>query len=237
MHCSTIKRKIIKRIDKLLLQPIEVFVFHAVSDQFDPSLNKQVDWSSTADFQNRIQTFKQQYKFISIDQAHHHLQHDMIRHKKLAVLTCDDGFSSILNILPFLEKEQVPITLFINPKYLDGTSCRANYATAPKYITHDQLFALTSPLVSIGMHGYEHIDALKQCTSDFSDSVEKCINELSSHPRYTPFFAYTWGNHNDSTDKILYDHGIVPVLCDGTANYRYKGGISRKPIDNNYLKD
>ena len=236
MHCSAIKRKITKRIDKLLLHPIEVFVFHAVSDHFDPALNKQVDWSSTTDFQNRIQAYKQQYTFISIDQAYHHLQHDKIRHKKLAVLTCDDGFSSILNILPFLEKEQVPVTLFINPKYLDGISCRANYALAPRYITHEQLFALNSPLVTVGMHGYEHLDALAQTPEEFTDSVDKCINELSAHPHYTPYFAYTWGNHNDTTDNILTEKGIIPVLCDGTANYRYRGGISRKPIDSHYLK-
>ena len=235
MHYSAIKRKITKRIDKLLLQPIEVFVFHAVSDHFDPALNKQVDWSSTIDFQKRIQAFKQQYTFISLDQACYHLQHDVIRRKKLAVLTCDDGFASILEIFPFLEKEQVPITLFINPKYLDGTSIRANYALAPRYITRDQLFALNSPLITIGMHGYEHLDALAQTPEEFTDSVDRCIGELSSHPNFTPYFAYTWGNHNATTDSILTKRSIVPVLCGGVGNYRYRGGISRKPIDSHYL--
>ena len=217
MHYSAIKRKIVKRIDKLCCQPIEVFVFHAVSDSFDPALNKQVDWSSTTEFKQRILSFKQQYTFISLDDAYHCLHRDLTRQKKLAALTCDDGFASILSILPFLEHEQVPITLFINPKYLDGTSIRTGYAPAPKYITQDQLFALKSNLISIGMHGYEHLDA-------------------SSHPRYIPFFAYTWGNHNDTTDRILAEKNIVPVLCDGGATRRYYNGISRKPIDTQYLQ-
>ena len=236
MHYSAIKRKIVKRIDKLCCQPIEIFVFHAVSDSFDPALNKQVDWSSTTEFKQRILSFKQQYTFISLDDAYHCLHRDFSRHKKLAVLTCDDGFASILSILPFLEHEQVPITLFINPKYLDGTSIRTGYATAPKYITQNQLFALKSNLTSIGMHGYEHLDATKQTPEEFAESVDKCINILSSHPRYIPFFAYTWGNHNDTTDRILAEKNIVPVLCDGGATRRYYNGISRKPIDTQYLQ-
>lgn len=236
MHCSAIKRKITKRIDKLRFSPIEVFVFHAVSDKFDPTLNKEVDWSSTEDFKKRILTYKQQYTFISLDRAYHRLLHDNLRHIKLAVLTCDDGFSSVLSILPFLEKEQIPVTLFINPKYLDGTSRRTNYAPAPQYITLNQLFNLTSPLVTIGMHGYEHIDAVAQTPSEFSESVDRCIDVLSSHPRYIPYFAYTWGNHNDITDSILIQKGIIPVLCDGTTNRLYRNGISRKPIDSHYLR-
>ena len=236
MHCSTIKRKITKRLDKLCCQPIEVFVFHAVSDHFDPNLNKEVDWSSTADFQKRIQSFKQQYTFIPLEQAYRHLRKDCIRGRKLAVLTCDDGFASILHILTFLEKEQVPVTLFINPKYLDGKSHRTGYAPAPQYITHEQLFALTSPMINIGMHGYEHLDATKQTPEEFTDSVDKCINLLSSHPRYIPFFAYTWGNCNGTTDQILTQRHIIPVLCDNAENYRYRHGISRKPIDSHYIK-
>lgn len=236
MHYSTIKRKITKRIDHLCFKPIEVFVFHAVSDRFDPSLNNEADWSSTADFKKRIQSYKQKYTFISLDQAYHHLRHDCLRTKKMAVLTCDDGFASILSILPFLEKEQVPVTLFVNPKYLDGTSIRHNYAPNPQYITHNQLFAINSPWVKIGMHGYEHVDATKQTPEEFTDSVDKCIEILSPHPCYTPYFAYTWGNHNRTTNRILTEKNIVPVLCDGTGNYRYRKGISRRPIDSHYIK-
>ena len=90
MHYSAIKRKIVKRIDKLCCQPIEVFVFHAVSDSFDPALNKQVDWSSTTEFKQRILSFKQQYTFISLDDAYRCLHRDLTRQKKLAVLTCDE---------------------------------------------------------------------------------------------------------------------------------------------------
>ena len=231
MHYSVLKRKIVKRLDKLRFLPLEVFVFHAVSDCFDPNCNIKDDWISTADFKQRIEALRQCYTFIPLDLAYRHLQKDLLRNKRLAVLTCDDGFASIIDILPYLEKEQIPISLFINPKYLDGNSVRHNYAPNPQYITHEQLFALTSPLLSIGMHGYEHLDATQQTPEAFADSVDKCIDILSTHPRFMPFFAYTWGNHNEHTDRILASKNVVPVLCDGAVNYRYHHGISRRPID------
>lgn len=236
MHCSVIRRKIVKRLDKLFYSPIEVFVFHAVSDCFDPNLNNESDWSSTTDFKERIRQLKRKYQFVSLEQAYNHLRKECFRNKKLAVLTCDDGFASVLSILPFLEQEEVPVTLFINPKYLDGVSKRSDYAVAPEYITQNQLFGIESSWVTIGMHGYEHLDAIKQTQAEFASSVDQCVDSLKRHPRYIPYFAYTWGNHNETTDHILVDRGIVPVLCDGGVNYRYRKGISRKPIDSFYLK-
>lgn len=235
MRYSVIKRKIRKRLDKIFYRPIEVFVFHAVSDCYDPNLNEKADWSSTADFKERIRTLKKSYQFVSLEEAYGHLKKDKMRSRRLAVLTCDDGFESVLSVLPFLEQEEVPVTLFVNPKYLDGESRRAGYAVAPKYMNREQLFGIQSRWVTIGMHGYEHLDATKQTQREFADSVDLSVEILKAHSGYVPYFAYTWGNHNEETDCILTERGIVPVLCDGGVNYKYRKGISRRPIDSYYL--
>ena len=237
MDYSVIVRKIIRRLDKFLFCPIEVFVFHAVSEEFDENTNKKVDWSSTNDFKNTITTLNSQYTFISLPDAYHRMKHNFFRRKKYAVLTCDDGYRSVLSILPFLEEKKIPITLFINPKYLDGISRREGYTNSPSYILYDQLWSLNSQLISIGMHGYEHIDATNQSIKEFYDSTARCIAVLSNHPRYIPYYAYTWGRYTDSTQKILKKLKIIPVLTDGESNYRYHLGIERRPIDSYYLKN
>ena len=236
MHYSVIVRKIVRRLDKLLYCPIEVFVFHAVSDEFDENANKKVDWSSTTDFKSTITMLNSQYTFISLTDAYRRIKHDFFRRKKYAVLTCDDGYYSVLAILPFLEEMKIPITLFINTKYLDGVSKREGYANSPRYILYDQLWSLDSPLISIGMHGYEHIDATKQSIEEFYDSTTKCTEILSGHPRYIPYFAYTWGRYTDSTQSMLKRMKVIPVLTDGESNYRYHLGIGRRPIDSYYLR-
>jgi len=226
--------KVRRRINNLCETPIEVFVFHAVSDSFDEHLNKRVDWSQTEEFKNHILLLKKKYTFISLEEAYHKLRRDWFRKKRYAVLTCDDGYASVLNILPFLEDEHIPVTLFINPKYLDGVSRREGYADTPQYITHHQLWSLGSPLMTIGLHGYEHLDATEQSALEFEQSVDKCIELLQSHTRYIPYFAYTWGRYTSATQHLLKKKRIIPVLTDGEPNYRYHRGISRKPIDSHY---
>lgn len=236
MRCSVIKRKISRRIEKMRLCPIEVFVFHAVTDEYDEALNMRVDWTATEEFKRNIVDYQSQYTFISLTEAYKKLKKDCIRRKKYAVLTCDDGFESVLGILPFLEERQIPVTLFVNPKYLDGESKREGYSQSPRYIADRDLTRLQSKDIEIGMHGYEHLDATKQSLEEFSESVDRCVSTLGNHPRYIPFFAYTWGNYSDLTQQILKEKNIIPVLTDGQGNCRYKGGIGRKPIDSYYLK-
>jgi len=236
MRCSVIVRKIRRKIDKLRYRPIEVYVFHAVSDSFDEALNMRVDWTSTEEFKRNIRVFKEKSQFISLQEAYGKMKKDCVRKKNYAVLTCDDGFKSVLSILPFLEEQQIPVTLFVNPKYLDGKSKREGYAENPQYITKEELWALNSPWITIGMHGYEHNDATRMAEEDFSASIDRCIDLLKGHPRFIPYYAYTWGNYSEMTQRVLKNKHLVPVLTDGESNYRYRKGIGRKPIDSYYLK-
>ena len=236
MRYSAIAKKLSRRLLRLRYRPIEVFVFHAVSDCFDERRNKRVDWSQREVFESHIRWLKERYEFISLEEAYSKLRRQWCRRRRYAVLTCDDGYASVLEVLPFLEREEVPVTLFVNPKYLDGVSRREGYAEAPQYITREQLWSLHRPWVTVGMHGYEHDDATTQSQQQFQESVDRCIELLTSHPSYIPYFAYTWGRYNDDTQRILEEKGIVPVLTDGEPNYRYRQGIGRKPIDSYYWK-
>ena len=227
----SLRAKIDKRIDKVRYAPIEVFVFHAVSETFDEMRNQREDWMSTDMFKRLVSTIGQRYEFISLAEAYWHLRKDVFRRRRYAVLTCDDGFASVLSVLPFVEEQNIPMTLFVNPKYLDGVSHREGYASAPEYITSEQLAAIKSSLVTIGMHGYEHVDATAQSPEEFDGSVRLCEEILKEHPNYIPYFAYTWGRCNASTQKVLSARQLIPVFCDGAVNYRYNGGISRRTLE------
>lgn len=233
---------------KLRLQPIRVFCFHHVSDTYDASYMWEEDWTQTEQFKRSIVELKRRgYEFISLADAHQKLKHDLVRCKKFAVLTADDGYKSILSILPWLEEQQIPITLFINTKYLDGKSWSAineEQARQAKpdvdmltevcpdlYMSKEELFELTSSLISIGMHGHEHLDATKQTREEFTANVIECQNVLNKHPRYIPYFAYPWGRHSKETDTILADMNIIPVLIEGKKNYNNSEYIDRIGID------
>lgn len=212
---------------KLRLQPIRVFCLHHVCRQFDADSMNQCDWMELSIFKTRIIEFQEQgYQFITLSKAYEYLKRDFIRSRKYAVLTFDDGYKSLLEVLPWLEEQQVPVTLFINGKYLDGHSYRKD----PKesYLTYDELFSLNSPLIEIGHHGWEHTSVQYMDENELKDSIVRNLEILSKHPRYIPFWAYTWGISSASAASCLKLNDLTPVTIKGRVNYRYAECIDRE---------
>lgn len=214
---------------KIRLQPIRVFCLHHVCEQFDADAMYACDWMAFSEFNKKIDTMRNQgYEFISLIEAYKHLQNDYIRRKKYAVLTFDDGYKSLLDVLPWLEGQKIPCALFINGKYLDGKSYRET--SKEQYLTYDELFALTSPLIEIGHHGWEHTAADTMKNNELLESLFKNEKLLSTHPRYIPFWAYTWGRHTIENDKVLLENLIIPVRIEGNKNYKWIGTIDREVL-------
>ena len=233
---NKILAKICRRWVKFRLQPIRVYCLHHVCQTFDAESMHSGDWMQMDDFKRKVLTMRQSgVEFISLTHAYTHICKDLFRLKKYAVLTFDDGYASLKEILPWLDEQHIPVTLFINGKYLDGKSYRKN----PKehYLTYDELFALASThthtsgarqMVEVGSHGWEHTDASKISTDEFKKNVQQNVDLLHSHPRYIPYHAYTWGKHNGMTDIILQSKNIIPVYMDGVKNYNDQHIIHRE---------
>jgi peptidoglycan/xylan/chitin deacetylase (PgdA/CDA1 family) len=209
-----IKRQLLK----LRLQPIRVFCLHHVCKTYDETTMYHGDWMQIDEFKQKVQKMRQNgVDFISLTDAYNKITNDKFRNHKYVVLTFDDGYASLKEILPWLEEQQIPVTLFINGKYLDGKSYRKN--PKEKYLTKEELFSLTSPLIEIGSHGWEHKRATKMKAEEFAESVKRNIGLLSGHPNYIPFWAYTYGSHSNNTDDYLHRQGLVPIYIDGMKNY------------------
>lgn len=213
----------------LRLRPIRVFLFHQVSDEYDSSLCNRCDWTQTEQFKKNVMEMKRHYCFISLTQAMSHMSHDIIRWKQYAVLTNDDGPDCLKTILPWLKEQGIPVTLFINGKYLDGKSYRNK--SSEKYLSEKELFSLSYVGIEIGHHGWEHNDLTQLDWPSFVESIERSLSVLKNHPRYVPFWAYTWGRHKPELDRFLLSKGISPVLIDGMKNYCDCKVIHRELMD------
>ncbi|MBR6550659.1 MAG: polysaccharide deacetylase family protein [Paludibacteraceae bacterium] len=212
---------------KLRLEPIRVFCLHHVCEHFDADTMYPCDWMALDAFKKKISELRNQgYQFISLTVAYEHLKKDWFRRKKYAVLTFDDGYKSLNEVLPWLEEQQIPATLFINGKYLDGKSYRET--SKEQYLTYDELFSLTNPLIEIGHHGWEHTVATEMTEEELLVSLQKNIEILSSHPRYIPFWAYTYGIHDKNSDVIIKHTNLIPILVAGSKNYQWKENIDRE---------
>lgn len=229
MEVKSLKH-ILSKWDRLCKKPIRVFCFHQVSDTFDESTMYREDWIPTVEFQKTIDSLRNGgYSFISLPEAYDKLKHDTFRFKKYAVLTADDGWASLRNILPWLNEQQIPVTLFLNPAYLDGKHFRER--ETEQYLTETEVKQLYElyPLLTIGSHGWEHKDATRQTENEFEESLIKSTSLLSSMPNYIPFYAYTWGRHTVATDSLLKQMQLTLVLMDGMKN-REKANIVHREL-------
>ena len=220
--------RIHRKLRHLCLRPIRVFCFHQVSGEFEPETMKEGDWMQTEMFKNTILSLKEKYVFVSLQEAYHHIANDKIRIKQYAVLTADDGWASLKNILPWLFEQKLPITLFLNPHYLDGVHFRGQ--ESEHYLLEDDLKHICENYfnVSIGFHGWEHVDVTKQSESEFREGVERSIQVLKHFTYPVPFFAYTWGKHNEINQRVLEELKLVPVYMDGQKNYDDISGVHRE---------
>lgn len=238
--------KIKRRWMKLRLQPIRVFCFHQVSEQYDANVYCKPDWIPLDFLKEYVEQLQSEgYEFISIEGAYRHIQHDVIRAKKYAVLSADDGMLCQAALLPWLEERNVPITLFADLETLDGSTCTEpvkNYLKIMNkkdetkhatllYLTGEQLASLKSPMLSVGMHGVKHVSVQDVQKDKFTDEVLICQRELSKYVTIVPFFAYPYGKHNSITDAVLRERGIVPVLIDGEKNYNDVNFIHRENLE------
>lgn len=232
---------------KMQLQPIRVFCFHHVSEVMNPLVCQEGDWIQLERFKYTILKLSEQYTFISLSDAYQKLHHDMFRCRKYAVLTCDDGLTSVMNILPWLEEKMIPITLFVNTRYMEGDKLKPIHEkwlleTHPEaemkaiahemYLSKKQIWSLTSPMIEIGMHGHEHLNAQHISEAQFEEDLNICKALLHTHPRFIPAFAYPWGLATTDSKAYLLENGILPVTVMGGVNYKWKGTIDREDISN-----
>ena len=237
--------KIKRKWMKLRMQPIRVFCFHHVSAVYNPDVYCKPDWIPLDFLKNYLEQLQAEgYKFISLAEAQTKISNDKFRIGKYAVLTADDGLKCQLALVPWLEKRNMPITLFVNLETLDGETCgvevkkyfnikdrQTERAHARElYLTGEDLNTL-SPVVSIGMHGVTH-DSINQYTDEeFAHKVETCVNVLTKHPNYVPFYAYTYGKKTAKSDEILRNRNIIPVYADGQSNYHDSSVIHREILE------
>lgn len=225
---NTIKRK----LTRLRLKPVRVFCFHHVSDVFEPETMWECDWMQTELFKKRILALKVRYTFISLEEAYAHIAKDRFRYTNYAVLTSDDGWTSLENILPWLAEEKIPITLFLNPLYMDGLHYQSR--DSERFLTKEDVVDLVErydPLVTIASHGWSHEDCLKMSIESFKDSVFKSEEYLKDLKGKVSFYAFTFGRHTINQLEFLNQQSLVPVLMDRMVNYDDASCIHRESVD------
>lgn len=227
--------KIRNKLMKIRLCPIRVFCFHQVSEEFDPDTMWKRDWTQIEQFKSTILKLKTKYTFITLSEVTDHLRHDRFRFKPYAALTADDGWLSVMNIIPWLAEQNVPVTLFINPSYLDGVHYQKR--ESEKFMTKEDVDSCVKkyyPLVSIASHGWIHKNCLDMNEVEFADNVQKAESVLSQINGKIPYYAFVYGNYRPAQRDLIKDRGLIPVFMDGCKNYNDELSIHRELLDRGF---
>jgi len=232
MKQDTLIYKIRKKLLHFQLSLIRVFCFHQVSDEFEPETMWECDWMQTEVFKNKILTLKNKYTFISLEEAYGHIANDMLRFKDYAVLTADDGWASLKSIIPWLAEQQIPVTLFLNPLYMDGKHQQSR--ATEKFLTKEEVSELTArykPFITIASHGWSHKRCPDMSDDEFMENVLKAESELSDIPGKIPFYAFPFGIHSNSNLAELKKRQLIPVLMDGMRNCKDASCVHRELLE------
>ena len=220
------------RLFRMRLHPIPVFVFHQVSDVFEPETMWKCDWTQTEQFKQKILALRKKYTFISLSEVRDHLKKDKIRLKNFAALTADDGWASLVNILPWLTENKIPVTLFLNPSCLDGKHWHSR--ETDKLLMETDVRRIVeqgSPYISVASHGWTHKSCSEMTMEEFEESVQKSEGVLHNLPAKVPFFAFASGRYTPEQVASLSMKGLTSVLVDGMMNEKELGSIHRYCID------
>ena len=229
---DNLKIKIRRRLLKLRLSPIRVFCFHQVSDVFEPDTMWECDWIQTEVFKKKILALKEKYTFVSLTDAYKHIDSDKLRLNNYAALTADDGWASVKNIIPWLAEQRIPVTLFLNPQYLDGKSFQER--ATEQLLTYEDVREMMNrygSFITIASHGWLHKDSLKMTDNEFENYVRMAESALQGIDGKIPFYAFTFGRHKSSQVRLLNRWSLVPVFMDGAMNYFDASGIHRELLD------
>lgn len=228
--------KVRRRLLRLRLQPIRVFCFHQVSDEFEPETMWKCDWTQIEQFKQNILVLKKKYRFISLPEVTEHLKQDRFRMKRYAALTADDGWGSLRVVLPWLIEHGIPITLFLNPGCMEESFSRIRKPNP--YLSKEEIEALSSryfPLFSIASHGWSHVDCINVDIDNFKTNVEKAEVALSEVQGKTPYYAFAFGHYRSEQIVYLKRRQLIPVYMDGVMNYSDEFCIHRELLDGKKL--
>lgn len=122
--------------------------------------------------------------------------------KKLIAITFDDGFRDNLTVaLPFLEKYNLPMTLFVATGYIGQED----------YLSSGEIkFLAKHPLVTIGSHSHSHrhMSRLSEQEARFELTESKTILEDITNQKID-LFAYPFGDCNAATERLSAECGYL----------------------------
>ena len=90
---------------------------------------------------------------------------------------------------------------------------------------------MTSPYISIGMHGHWHWDSRNLSIEKFKENIQLNREYLQSHQCYIPYFALPYGKYTEEQANYLKKNEIIVLLSNGGLIHNNFTLLSRYCLD------
>lgn len=191
----------------LPVQALVVLQYHHVSETTPKSTSV-----TPARFAEHMHWLKDnQYRVVSMQQLLEWLEQGEPLPDRAAVITFDDGYTSIYDTAwPILKKNKWPFTVFINTQHHDEKN--------QQFMSWEQLQTLVKHGVVIGNHSVSHDHLIRKLknetekrwrarvTNEITTAQQRINQKLGEQPKV---FAYPFGEYNRGLQKILSGLGYV----------------------------
>jgi peptidoglycan/xylan/chitin deacetylase (PgdA/CDA1 family) len=182
---------------------MSILTFHSVEKKLLPGIT---NYHPTR-FERLLKNLKsEKYNFVALNE--YLTASDK---SELVSLTFDDGYESFyFNVLPILEKYQVPAAVFIPFSFIGKTAKwdYLYYFTKMKHLSEKQLSELKNYNIEIGSHGLTHINLtglsprlleveLKQSKKGLEEIIDGNVN----------YVGYPFGKFNESVENCSAEIG------------------------------
>ena len=99
------------------------------------------------------------------------------------------------------------------------------------YLTKEELYSITDPLFTIGLHGHEHLVSTHLSNQLFEKNLQLNYLILKDHTNFIPYYAFPFGSSDNAKINVVSKMGYVPFLCNGLKNFKATKAYNRIPID------
>lgn len=204
---------------------VTIFCYHSISKKSD---KYSVDFHL---FKKGIEKILRYSKFIAIE--------DVIKTKVIGqsvVLTVDDGYKDVLQILPFTKKYKIPVAIFV----LAEPECanREELMHGGKFLSWNEIKMLHKEGWTIGCHSATHANFASlsngEVQREIIDAKKKLEKSLGIPIQY---FAYPKGTYTDEIIKVVKKAGYKAAFSVYPSNVSKKMNIYTIPrvvIDSTY---
>lgn len=126
------------------------------------------------------------------------------------LVTIDDALASVAEFaIPALSKLGIPCALFVSVGLVGDTAQWLPRPAHEPIMTRDDVIAADSPLVEIGLHGWDHTSMLACTPEELATQVQRGRDELSSWLGNAPrAFAYPFGDHDQAAREAVAEAGF-----------------------------